>query len=163
MRLLIVAIFASCFAALGASAQQEPIQSSGAAAENESAFQETRFAPEWERRPTGRDFARNYPPGALDREIAGFALLCCTPRADRTLDCRAGLSWPREYAFDTASLAVARSFRMTQASYDAFQATPGAWMQIPIRWRHVSTGADYDALVERVSESARSLCRPQGG
>lgn len=124
-------------------------------------YAEEPFAAEWDRRPNGPDFARNYPGAALDRAVPGLAILCCTPREDRTLDCRVGVSWPTDYPFDRASLAVSRSFRMTPESYASFQATPGAWLQVPIHWRHVSTGAEFDAIAGEISRRARGLCRPQ--
>lgn len=125
-----------------------------------SALPEDTFQPDWERRPTGQMFAANYPPQALDRGIGGVAHLCCTPREDRTLDCRVGVSWPREYAFGDASLAVARGFRMTPESYARFQATPGAWMQVPIRWRVNGMSPEIDEVVDQIGERARGLCRP---
>ncbi len=120
-----------------------------------------RFEPEWERRPTGPDFARNYPSDALDRAVPARVELCCTPREDRTLDCSSGFAWPTTYPFDRAAVAISRSFRMTPKSYAAFQATPGAWLQIPITFRHTSTGGEFDRVSNEIAVRSLGLCRLQ--
>ncbi len=159
MRVVLLAIVAAA-ATFAASAQDRP-PAVLEGVEVQAAIPEEPFTPEWDRRPTGNDFARHYPSAALDRRVPGLAQLCCTPREDRTLDCRVGVAWPSEYPFDRASLAVAERFRMTPESYAAFQATPGAWLQLPIHWRHVSTGAEFDAIAAQIRERARGVCRPQ--
>lgn len=109
--------------------------------------------------PDGSDYAQHYPSDALDRAVPARVELCCTPREDRSLDCRSGFAWPTEYPFDRAAVAISRSFRLTPESYAAFQATPGAWLQIAIPFRHISTGGEFDRVSNEIATRSLGLCR----
>jgi hypothetical protein len=133
---------------------------STAAAQNQPP-DDGRFQAEWEKRATGRSFVLHYPRKALERGTNGIAILCCIPREDRSVSCRVGREWPEDIGFGGAAIALAREFRMTQASFDAFRATPEAWMQIPIRFQ-LGPGGDQERL-DATAEEARGLCRPGRG
>lgn len=121
-----------------------------------------RFMPQWEERPSGQDFARNYPNSALHEGHPGYAVLCCTPRQDRRLDCRVGFEWPEGRRFGEASLRVAERFRLTPESLAAFTADPNAWLQVPIRWQMSPAPREWPQISQRISEGTRGLCAPPG-
>ncbi|MBL8548952.1 MAG: hypothetical protein JNJ73_03130 [Hyphomonadaceae bacterium] len=116
-----------------------------------------RFEADYDRRPTGEDFARHYPAGPLDESRGGSAVLCCTPRADRTLDCRVGAEAPNGDGFGAAAVAISRSFRLTRRSYEGFMADPSNWMQVPIHFR-VEPGTTID--IDAFRRLTQGLCRP---
>ncbi|HVK80464.1 MAG TPA: hypothetical protein VM915_07610 [Verrucomicrobiae bacterium] len=79
-------------------------------------------ASQWDATPDGDDFARNYPDAALQRNVQGAVLLCCTANRDRTLSCNVEREWPDAEGFGVASLSVAREFVMSETSYNQMQA-----------------------------------------
>lgn len=117
-----------------------------------------RFALTWEERPSGSDFARYYPPGALNDARSGFVILCCRAQPDRRLDCPGGLEWPEGYGFGRAAAGISRSFKLDQAGYDRVGGE--ATFQIPIRFR--LEGSRNNNVVDRqydlVSAHAESFC-----
>src|SRR5690242_2503802 len=88
----------------------------------QGAADDDRFQAEWVDR--GPDYNRYFPIGAMEDRTSGTVQLCCTPKANRHLDCRIGREWPEGRGFGHAALRAAREMRMTQASYDQFVATP---------------------------------------
>lgn len=92
------------------------------------------FTPRWEAEPSGAEYARLYPRAALNQNVSGVAVLCCTPRADRGLDCRVGHEWPEASGFGAASLEAAQRFRLTQTAYDDFQAHSDTQIRIGLMW-----------------------------
>src|SRR5688500_15942595 len=85
--------------------------------------------------PDGRDYARLYPPAAMDQNIQGAVIMCCVVREDRYLQCGAALEWPEGHGFGRASEEVSREFRMSEESYATFRQTPGNWLRRTIVWR----------------------------
>ena len=92
------------------------------------------FVPRWEAQPSGADYVRLYPSAALNQNVSGVAVLCCTPRADRGLDCRVGHEWPAAQGFGAASLQAAQHFRLTQTSYEDFQTHSDTEMRLGMMW-----------------------------
>lgn len=120
------------------------------------------FEPQWEERPSARDFARHMPDEAVSQRTPGVVHLCCTPNDDRRLDCRVAFEWPREHGFGAGVLRASRGFRLTLESQAAFRADPDAWLQIPVVFRSSrSTPALEDALA-RIREGTQGLCAPTG-
>ena len=119
-----------------------------------------RFSAQWDRRPNAGDFARRYPSEAVERGIPGLVHLCCSPSPNRRLDCRVGFEWPQDQGFGRATLGIASEFRMSPESYAEFQATSGAWIQLPIQWRVGLDGREMDIIAARIRDGTRGLCRP---
>jgi hypothetical protein len=118
MRMLAaVAVIAACIAG-AALAQEAPLV----------------FVPRWEAEPQPADYVRLYPRRALNQNVSGVAILCCTPRADRGMDCRVGREWPADQGFGAASLEAAQSFRLTQTSYDDFQTHSDTQIRLSMMW-----------------------------
>ena len=92
------------------------------------------FVPRWEAEPSGADYVRLYPRAALNQNVSGVAVLCCTPRADRGLDCRVGHEWPAAQGFGAASLQAAQHFRLTQTSYEDFQTHSDTQIRLGMMW-----------------------------
>lgn len=92
------------------------------------------FTPRWEGEPSGSDYVRLYPRDALNQNVSGVAVLCCTPRADRDMDCRVGHEWPEGRGFGAASLEAARRFRLTQTAYEDFQSHSDTQIRIGMMW-----------------------------
>lgn len=101
----------------------------------------------------GRDANGNvvmhyYPPEAQERGIEGIGVVCCTVRADGSLDCSAPYEWPADHGFGHATLLVARHFRIS--SEDIVE---GAQIKRVIRWvlptsQNPGGGPDFAAALE---------------
>lgn len=126
--------------------------------EQPARVEDGRFRPEWERLPS--NFSRYYPQAAQDAEIPGMATLCCVPRDDRSLECRVAEEFPEGMGFGEATLRTASELRMSLASYEAYQADPGNWMQFTTRWV-LPGSAGGQNIVNR--PETPGLCRPQNG
>ena len=92
------------------------------------------FVPRWEAEPSGADYARLYPRAALNQNVSGVAVLCCMPRADRSLECSVGHEWPAAQGFGVASLEAATRFRLTQDSYEAFKRRSMTQVRLGMMW-----------------------------
>lgn len=120
------------------------------------------FAPEWEQRPTGRDFAVSYPRDAVRRGQSGVTVLCCTPNEDRYLACRTAFEAPRNAGFGEAAVRIARRFRMTEASYVAYRSNANNWLQVPINFAMAPLNEGAWARIQRTArEATQGLCRPR--
>lgn len=76
------------------------------------------FEAHLERRPDARAPARLISPEALRRNQAGAAIICCRPRADRTLECETGWETPNGSGFGrSATRFLASQQQITEASY----------------------------------------------
>ncbi|MBL8531036.1 MAG: TonB family protein, partial [Hyphomonadaceae bacterium] len=71
--------------------------------------------PTWIERPTGRDFARFYPPRALERNQEGRVTLDCIVNADGRISCTVTSEEPSGWGFGEAAVRISRSFRMAPA------------------------------------------------
>lgn len=90
---------------------------------------------QWVRLPTGDDFARFYPPDALERGIAGHATMKCRFKSDGTLtDCDIVEETPRARGFGAATLRLAQKFQAAPTT-DEGEAIEGITVTIPIGWR----------------------------
>lgn len=50
-------------------------------------------------------------------------MVCCTPRSDRTLDCRVAFAAPEGHGFGAAALAIMDNLLITEESYATHQAS----------------------------------------
>lgn len=146
------ALMASCIAA-SALAQESPQPSPSADS----------IQIQWDEQPSSQDSARNYPREARRRGLQGVALMCCSVREDRRLDCTIPLAWPTNFGFDTATLAVAEKFLVSEETYVQLQNTSSQPVRRWIRWQLGERSSELDAAVEQVREAGRNLCltRPE--
>lgn len=122
----------------------------------------TTWQPEWDARPSARDFGRAYPPGAIANRTPGTVHLCCTPRDNGSLDCQTGFEWPQEQGFAQATLRAARAFRLTPASLAAYRADPNAVLHIPIVFRPSRLRPEYAEALHRIESVTHGICAPEG-
>ncbi len=62
--------------------------------------------------PEGSDFARHYPPRAMDQELGGDVTLSCLILADGELDCAVAAETPPDMGFGEAAQRIARANRI---------------------------------------------------
>lgn len=91
--------------------------------------------PEWLERPSGSDLARYYPTVAYNLGIQGRAIIECRVGVDgRLYECRIVEETPARMGFGSATLTVARHFRMRPQLRDG-EPVEGAYVRFPINWR----------------------------
>jgi periplasmic protein TonB len=93
--------------------------------------------PQWLQRPDGRDFARHYPPRALDRGQEGRVTLDCIVNADGRINCTVTGEEPSGWGFGEAAIRISRSFRMAPATRNGAP-TSGGRVRVPIRFNVAS-------------------------
>ena len=109
----------------------------------------------WDQQADARAFARNYPDRALQENLSGAAVMCCTVNPDRTLNCLTPLEWPAGYGFGEATLAISREFRLSEASYAEISNDPNHLIRRTIRWLVPSGSSEIPA---EFREAAATAC-----
>jgi protein TonB len=89
--------------------------------------------PQWLQRPDARDFARYYPPRALERGQEGRVSLDCIVSADGRISCTVTSEDPTGWGFGEAAVRISRHFRMAPATRDGVP-TSGGRVRVPIRF-----------------------------
>jgi hypothetical protein len=115
------------------------------------------FVYRWERQPAAHDFARRYPNSAHD--VSGAAVMCCSVKEDRTLDCTVPFEWPQGSGFAAATLSLSREFRLSEASYAEVQGTERARIRRMIRWVMAPGSPELDAAFARISSQTQAICQ----
>ncbi|HWA00120.1 MAG TPA: TonB family protein [Caulobacterales bacterium] len=90
--------------------------------------------PQWITRPNGRDFARFYPPRALDRGMEGRVVMDCLVGADGRLTCTVTSEEPAGWNFGSAAVQISRQFRM-QPRLENGRPTEGGRYRLTIPFR----------------------------
>jgi TonB family protein len=88
---------------------------------------------DWARPPNPEDFARYYPPSALQQGVQGRVVLDCLVEADGRLRCAVASEEPLAAGFAQAALASARSMRM--ATEIDGESSIGRRVRVPLRFR----------------------------
>ncbi|MBX9746024.1 MAG: energy transducer TonB [Hyphomonadaceae bacterium] len=88
----------------------------------------------WLERPDSWDFARYYPPRAMEIGRSGTAVLFCVVRDDYGLDCSLAYEGPQGWGFGEAALRISRAFRIAPVGPDG-ASTIGQTVRLPIRFR----------------------------
>ncbi len=92
------------------------------------------FVPTWEAEPRPAEIISHYPRGALARNVSGIAVLCCTPRDDRSMDCAVSSEWPNGEGFGDASVRASQDYRLTTESQGDLVARPGTQVRLSMMW-----------------------------
>src|SRR6185312_11755493 len=79
------------------------------------------FVPQYEARP-GVYGHLYYPPNALQRQISGATILCCSAHEDRSLACRLVYETPRGENFGDAAVRGMQALQLTRESYADYAA-----------------------------------------
>jgi protein TonB len=90
--------------------------------------------PQWLERPNSRDFARYYPPRALERNQEGRVVLNCIVGADGRIGCSVESETPSGWNFGEAAIRISRSFRMSPRMENG-AATEGGRVRVPITFQ----------------------------
>jgi hypothetical protein len=117
MRLAVSALIAACLA--GAALAQEPPMV---------------FVPTFDAQPSAAELVRHYPPQALRENVSGIAILCCTPRPDRSVACEVSSEFPEGRGFGAASVAASSGYRLAAQSHADLEARPGTRVRISMLW-----------------------------
>jgi hypothetical protein len=112
----------------------------------------------WVRQPDARAFARLYPDRAVNNEISGTAVLCCTVNDDGSLNCTAPFEWPQGYGFGEATVAISHEFSVAPETVEAARATPNAYLRRQIRWQMGSPPTEIAAAFTRIAEATQNIC-----
>ncbi|MCX7359313.1 MAG: hypothetical protein NT015_14370 [Alphaproteobacteria bacterium] len=113
----------------------------------------------WDARPDAQDFARNYPQDALNQQMSGAALLCCTVNEARGLDCTVPVEYPEGQGFGAATLVLASKFTMSADSYAVVRDTQEGRFRTTIRWMMPDETPEAVAVgFEAFRERARNVC-----
>jgi protein TonB len=90
--------------------------------------------PQWLERPDGRDFARHYPPRALERGREGRVTLDCVVNADGRISCSVANEDPDGWGFGEAAIRISRSFKIAPRLENGAP-TEGGRLRVPITFR----------------------------
>ncbi len=90
--------------------------------------------PQWIERPSGRDFAREYPSRALERGREGRVVLDCVVRADGRINCTVVSEDPSGWGFGEAAVRISRSFKIAPRLENGAPAEGGR-LRVPITFR----------------------------
>ena len=91
--------------------------------------------PPWvESGPSADDIRDAYPQSAEGERVAGLAMLICTIRNDRKLDCVLGRESPEGYGFGAAALRLSHLIVAKAAASDP-HVRVGARIAVPIRFQ----------------------------
>jgi hypothetical protein len=109
----------------------------------------------WDARPDAMAFARAYPERAVQGNVEGAAVMCCTVNEDRRLNCRVPLEWPAGYGFGAATLSIARDFRLSENTYAQIRNDPDHMIRRTIRWQ---ISGSPDTPPASFTDAARTAC-----
>jgi hypothetical protein len=115
---------------------------------------------QYERQPSGPDYARNFPPGYNAPGSAGLVVLCCTPNAERGLSCDVAFEAPRDVGFRQATLNIVRRFRLTSESYAVYQAGPRRPIRRTMNWIMDPKPEGWDDYAAQVRTATADICEP---
>jgi hypothetical protein len=120
------------------------------------------FRPTWEVEPTPTQIVAHYPRQALAQNVSGIAVLCCTPRADRSIECAVNSEWPASQGFGAASQRASQGYRLSEQSHTDLAARPGTQVRLSMLWAgSVITEETRDTLFTMDRETAEA-CLPPG-
>ena len=90
--------------------------------------------PQWIERPNGRDFAREYPERALERERSGRVVLDCVVGSSGRISCSVASEDPSGWGFGDAAIRISRRFRMSPQTVNG-EPTEGGRVRVPITFQ----------------------------
>ena len=115
---------------------------------------------QWEREPNVREaFVRYVPDRAMNEQVSGSALVCCTVNRRRRLDCEIVRESQPDYGFGDATERFMRLYTMSEASYAEWQANPQRIART-MRWYVGDPTPETHARLAALGEEWRGLCSP---
>lgn len=143
MRLVASAIIAACVAS-AALAQEAPLM----------------FVPQFDAEPSPAQLVGHYPAQALRDNISGIAILCCTPRSDRSVLCEVSSEYPEGQGFGAASVAASPGYRLSQQSHADLDARPGTRVRISMLWAAATFDPRTIDELRRIDGETIEACLP---
>lgn len=92
------------------------------------------FTPTWDVEPTPQQNVTHYPRQALAQNVSGIAVVCCRPRADRSLDCGISSEWPAGHGFGAATQRAASAYRLSPQSALDLEQRPNVRIRLSMMW-----------------------------
>lgn len=92
------------------------------------------FRPTWDVEPTPQQNVAHYPRRALAQNISGIAVVCCRPRADRSLDCSINREWPEGHGFGAATQTATQAYRLSPESALDLERRPNVQIRLSMIW-----------------------------
>ena len=119
------------------------------------------FTPTFDVQPNSTEMIRLYPPRALQQNISGIAVLCCSPNPDRSMACAISSEFPPGQGFGEAAVQASRSYRLSQQSHADLVARPGTAVRLSMLWTGpVILPATLDELRRRDAETMEACLAP---
>ena len=119
------------------------------------------FTPSFDVQPSAAEFIRLYPPRALQQNISGIAVLCCSPNPDRSVACAVSSEFPAGQGFGEAAVQASHGYRLSPQSHADLLARPGTAVRLSMLWTGpVILPATLDALRRRDAETMEACLAP---
>lgn len=119
------------------------------------------FTPSFDVQPSSAEIISRYPPRALQQNISGIAVLCCSPNPDRSVACAINSEYPTGQGFGEAALQSSHSYRLSQQSHADLVARPGTAVRISMLWTGpVILPATLDELRRKDAETMEACLAP---
>ena len=119
------------------------------------------FTPSFDAQPSATEIIRLYPPRALQQNISGIAVLCCSPNPDRSVACAVSSEFPAGQGFGEAAVQASHSYRLSPQSHADLVARPGAAVRLSMLWTGpVILPATLDELRRRDAETMEACLPP---
>jgi hypothetical protein len=118
------------------------------------------FRPTWEVEPTPAQIITHYPAQALAQNVSGIAVLCCTPRDDRSIDCAVHSEWPAGHGFGAASQRASQGYRLSQQSQGDLAARPGTQVRLAMMWAGPVVSEETRGTLIRMNRESVEACLP---
>lgn len=144
MRLLLaVAGFVVCLG--GAFAQEAPMV----------------FHPSWETEPSPAQIVRHYPREALAQNISGIGVLCCTARADRSIECAVSSEWPEGRGFGAASARASAGYRLSEQSFADLHGRSDRPIRLSMMWAGPVLTPEMQQRLVQIDRDTAYACLPE--
>ncbi|MBC7769150.1 MAG: hypothetical protein H7124_10220 [Phycisphaerales bacterium] len=118
------------------------------------------FVPTWDVEPRPAEIVAHYPPRALAQNVSGIAVMCCTPRADRSIDCATSSEWPSGFEFGAASVRASLGYRLSEASYGDLHARADRPVRLSMLWAGPILTAEMQQQLLQLDRDTAYACLP---
>jgi hypothetical protein len=119
------------------------------------------FTPSFDAQPSAAEMIRLYPSRALQQNISGIAVMCCSPNPDRSVACAISSEFPAGQGFGEAAVQASHLYRLSPQSHADLLARPGTAVRISMLWTGpVILPATLDELRRKDAETMEACLAP---
>lgn len=118
------------------------------------------FVPTWDGEPSFAEIVSHYPPLALAQNVSGIAVMCCTPRPDRSIDCAVSSEWPAGHAFGAASVRASQGYRLSPDSYNDLHVRNDTPVRLSMMWAAPVLSPETREQLARIDRETAHACLP---